>query len=117
MAHTGGRSVLGGTRSVFGAYAVTATGLCLSASAQPILRGGDRTAMAAQGTCGARARARCPCSAERGILSPLGFAPMCRVKRGSNNVHWSQANLGISGKWLQCMTDDATVWRLSKQPR
>jgi len=32
-----------------------------------------------------------------------------------SNGNWTQANLGIKGKWLQCLTDDPTIWILSKK--
>jgi len=32
------------------------------------------------------------------------------------NGYWTDAYLGINGKWLQCMKDDPTIWVLSKKP-
>ena len=32
------------------------------------------------------------------------------------NGKWSKANLGINGKWCQCVNDDSTVWVLVKKP-
>ncbi len=32
------------------------------------------------------------------------------------NGKWPKANLGINGKWLQCVNDDKTLWLLSKTP-
>lgn len=32
------------------------------------------------------------------------------------NGNWTDAYLGINGKWLQCMKDDPTIWLLSKKP-
>ncbi len=32
------------------------------------------------------------------------------------NGKWPKANLGINGKWLQCVNNDPTIWLLSKKP-
>ncbi len=32
------------------------------------------------------------------------------------NGNWTNSNLGINGKWLQCTKDDGTTWVLSKKP-
>ncbi|MDG1815164.1 MAG: hypothetical protein P8J70_03210 [Glaciecola sp.] len=32
------------------------------------------------------------------------------------NGKWSKANLGINGKWCQCVNNDSTVWVLAKKP-
>ncbi len=31
------------------------------------------------------------------------------------NINWPKANLGIKGKWLQCVNDDPTAWILRKE--
>ncbi len=33
------------------------------------------------------------------------------------NINWPKANLGIKGKWLQCVNDDPTVWILKKEAK
>ncbi|MBF7073408.1 hypothetical protein ISG33_08370 [Glaciecola sp. MH2013] len=42
----------------------------------------------------------------------LCFGDTVKIASGK----WSKANLGINGKWLQCVNDDKTLWLLSKTP-
>ncbi len=34
-----------------------------------------------------------------------------------SNANWPKANLGVKGKWLQCVNDDPTVWILRDEPK
>jgi hypothetical protein len=38
-----------------------------------------------------------------------------RVKVSSG--FWPKANLGVNGKWLQCVNDDPAIWILREEPK